>query len=612
VSINSPGVGSPAGSVTFYQDGAPIATLPVATSDGVSQFTVSGLQAGSYHFTSTFSGNVDVNGSNSTDVPVTVNPTTSTTTLTVNPTTSGLGTPLSLDALVVDGGGHDVNVGTVTFSGTFNGSPIAPIVFDMANAVNGHATATLSLLADGFGVGTGQITANYTGTASIDDSVTTPVAIEVDKAVPIASLTSNIASTLPIGTDVPFFVTLFPPSGVTFTITGTVDFFDNGKLFDTQTVSNGKANSHKLLALGNHTITAVYSGDANYATVTPPGEILNIFRPTDRFSVGAGAGGPDRVNVYDASGNVVFSPLYAFTPDHTAGVRVATADFDGDGVEDVAMGTGPGTGSRVKILSGTDGHVIADFSPFGDKFLGGVYVAAGDVNGDGHPDLVVTPDRSGGARVRVYSGTDFSTLADFIGIVDGNNKPDTAFRGGARAAIGDINGDGFGDLVVAAGVGGGPRIATFSGKTLGLNGGPKLFGDFLAFESTLRNGAFIAVGDVDGDGFADIVAGAGPGGGPRVTIFSGAALLAGKEARVSDFFAGDLNNRGGIPVALRYLDNDNQMDLVTGTGPGGDQVTAYLGKNLVAVNTAPPAFLQFDAFDHTPDPNDALRGTFVG
>src|SRR5207247_3940184 len=148
---------------------------------------------------------------------------------------------------------------------------------------------------------------------------------------------------------------------------------------------------------------------------------------------------------------------------------------------------------------GKDGHPIADFSPFGDKFTGGVFVGAGDVNGDFRPDLVITPDKSGGARIRIYNGTDFSTLADFIGIIDGNNKPDTAFRGGARAAIGDINGDGFGDVVVAAGSGDGPRIATFSGKNLGLNGGPKLFGDFLAFEATLRNGSFVAVGDVNGD-----------------------------------------------------------------------------------------------------------------
>ena len=46
--------------------------------------------------------------------------------------------------------------------------------------------------------------------------------------------------------------------------------------------------------------------------------------------------------------------FYAFGPDHTAGVRVATADFDGDGVQDVAMGTGPGTGSlKIPVATGS-------------------------------------------------------------------------------------------------------------------------------------------------------------------------------------------------------------------------------------------------------------------
>ena len=82
-----------------------------------------------------------------------------------------------------------------------------------------------------------------------------------------------------------------------------------------------------------------------------------------------------------------------------------------------------------------------------------------------------------------------------------------------------MNGDGVGDLVVAAGFGGGPRVAGFDGTTLGAGTPAKLFADFFAFEQTLRNGVFVAAGDLDGDGFADLIAGGGPGGGPRVTAF---------------------------------------------------------------------------------------------
>ena len=546
-------------------------------------------------------------GSTSGAAPVTVNPTTSATTLTVAPLSSSLGTPEVVTANVVDGNGLPVTVGTVTFSGTFNGAALAP---QTVNVVNGAATATFPG-SDFLLFGSGAFTAAFAGSSSIDDSSAGPVDFTVTKAVPNIGLSTTVASNLPVGTTVPVLATLTPPANVNLTITGEIEFFDNGTLFDTEPVKNGTASTTRILTLGSHVITATYEGDSDYAAASTAGLAFSIYRPTDDFSVGAGAGGFDSVSVYNSSGQVVFNPLYAFSPDYTSGVRVATADFNGDGIEDVALGSGPGTGSRVRILSGKDGSVLADFSPFGTSYTGGVFVAAGDVNGDGIPDLVVTPDEGGGARVRVYSGKDFSTLADFFAITNADGTPDMTFRGGARAAVGDINGDGFGDIVVAAGYGGGPRIAVFSGKGINRTSTPtKLVSDFFAFESSLRNGTYVAVGDINGDGYADIVVGAGPGGGPRVSVFSGEALLKGSLVRIADFFAGNPASRSGVPVATRYLDSDTKEDLVTGSGAGGDTVTAYLGADLTPANIDPTPYLQFDAFTNHPDDSDL--GVYVG
>jgi uncharacterized delta-60 repeat protein len=329
----------------------------------------------------------------------------------------------------------------------------------------------------------------------------------------------------------------------------------------------------------------------------PPATIQQLGNQT---AVGPGPGGSE-VRTFVSAGveSFGFSPLGS----PAGGVRTAAVDLTGDGIEDVIAGTGPGQPTRVVVTDGTTLKVLFDVAPFEAGFTGGVFVAAGDLNGDGVPDIVVTPDEGGGPRVRVFDGKTFGLIADFFGIADPN------FRGGARAAVGDVNGDGTGDLVVAAGFGGGPRVAVFDGKTVPGGNPVRLFNDFFAFEQTLRNGVFIAAGDIEGTGKADIIAGGGPGGGPRVTAFSAADLIASGGAtltQTANFFAGDPNNRGGIRVAAKNLDGDAKADLVVGAGDGGGStVTEYLGKDIAPAGT-PPAFQSFDAFP------GFTGGVFVG
>src|SRR5262249_60289956 len=102
--------------------------------------------------------------------------------------------------------------------------------------------------------------------------------------------------------------------------------------------------------------------------------------------------------------------------------------------------------------------------------------------------------------------------------------------------------------------------------------------------------------------------GGAPGGGLRLLALAGAALLAGQSdgsRRLANFFAGNVENRGGIRVAAKNLDGDAKADLVVGDGTGaGSRVTAYLGKDF-AGGSAPEAFA-FDAFP------GFTTGVFVG
>jgi uncharacterized delta-60 repeat protein len=312
--------------------------------------------------------------------------------------------------------------------------------------------------------------------------------------------------------------------------------------------------------------------------------------------------------------------VVTFFPGSGVGVRTAVADVNGDLIPDFIGGTGPGVTTQVTVIDGKTGSPIVSFQPFEDGFTGGVFVAAADLNGDGHADLVVTPDVGGGPVVVVYDGAKLvagvkpavAQIVRFLGIDDKN------FRGGARATLGDINGDGTPDLVVAAGTGGGPRVAIFNGKDVAAgNPAPThLVPDFFAFEPGVRNGAFVSAGDVNGDGFADLAFGGGPDGAPRVRVVSGKAMLAAGSfstldqltgtAQLDNFFAGDPSSRGGVRVALRDVDGDGKADLTVGSGQGeAGKVQVFSDSSLLKGNPQP---------SQTLDPFGAVLsdGAFVG
>lgn len=307
--------------------------------------------------------------------------------------------------------------------------------------------------------------------------------------------------------------------------------------------------------------------------------------------------GSATVTVFTSTGNPNFS-VTAFPTAPPGGVRVATADVTGDDIVDLVVGTGPGVLAQVRVFDGVTQTELFALTPFPD-FVGGVFVAVGDVTGDGRADIALSPDEGGGPRVRLFSGADFSQINDFFGIED------TAFRGGARVAIADVTGDGRRDLLVAAGFGGGPRLAVFDGGSLGTAIPTKPVGDFFVFEPGLRNGVFVTGGDLDGDGAAEVIVGAGPGGGPRVFALSGRDLLAGTRTQMANFFAGNVDDRGGIRVAAKDVTADGKAEILTASG------TDAVGR-FTAYTAIPPDGLPTVVQESTPFGSTFTGGVFVG
>jgi hypothetical protein len=266
--------------------------------------------------------------------------------------------------------------------------------------------------------------------------------------------------------------------------------------------------------------------------------------------IGPGPGGGPHVRVLDPVPAETAS-FFAFHPAFTGGVHVAVGDVTGDGIPDLIVGAGPGGGPHVRVIDGVTGADVWSFYAYDPGFSGGVFVAAGDVTGDGRDDIITGAGPGGGPHVRVFDGATGSEVGGFYAY-------DPGFDGGVFVAAGDVTGDGRAEIMTGAGPGGGPHVRVIDGLTLAP------VHDFLAYHPGFAGGVAVAAGDVTGDGVADIMTGAGPGGGPHVRVIDGLTL-----APVHDVLAYHPGFAGGVAVAAGDVTGDGIADIVTGPGPGG-------------------------------------------
>jgi hypothetical protein len=239
-----------------------------------------------------------------------------------------------------------------------------------------------------------------------------------------------------------------------------------------------------------------------------------------------------------------------------------------------------GFSSRGVILSGTAGATTAVVTGGGTTYtiaVSGmthagtvsVAIAAGAAaDAAGNPSAA---SLNTGATVRFRTQAFLATGADVGGLPE-VNVYDVAtgamrfaflayspnFLGGVRVAVGDVNGDGTPDIITAPGPGAPPLIEVFSGRD------GHLLSMFFAFPPSFIGGAYVAAGDANGDGFADIIVGADAGGPPVVAVYSGR-----DGSMLEAFLAFPAFFSGGVRVAAGDIEGTGRDDIVVGAGPGG-------------------------------------------
>jgi hypothetical protein len=388
-------------------------------------------------------------------------------------------------------------------------------------------------------------------------------------------------------------------------------------------VSTGTSNSadseppdnanHRPLGFGDYEKTdafvngifyPVWSDNSNSTGDNPNGPLskLDVYtaqvfvthklNPQPIIAVAPQAGGGPFVNVFDGKTNAYKFTIIAYETNFTGGVRVATGDVNGDGIPDIICAPGPGRAPEIRVFDGNTGALIQDFMAYDTIFQGGVWVAAGDVNNDGFSDIVTGPDAGGGPLIRVFSGKDDSLLRQFFAYTP-------AFFGGVRVAAGDVNGDGLADIIVGAGPGGGPHVKVYSGLD------NRVLDSFFAFSPAFLGGVNVGVGFLDSRGREDIITGAGAGGAPVAEEWDGItgqllhSVLANPFGAL--YFLDGVQYRGGVEVSSVDRAGTGFSTLVTGFGPGEEAIVQLYDQPQFVLSNA------FFAFDPT-----VLTGVFVG
>ncbi len=303
-------------------------------------------------------------------------------------------------------------------------------------------------------------------------------------------------------------------------------------------------------------------------------EKLNFF-PILVYAGEAAAQGNPTVKVVDAELGTLITSFLAYESTYRQGVRVAVGDVNGDGIPEVITAPGTNHSALVEVwnllnaTTVTPPTLVQSLLAYNAPYVGGVNLAIGDTNGDGLNDLVTATGRNRSEIHTYFNQTATTPLTPFsINHLNQFRAYGKNFLGGANVAVGDVMGDGRAEIIVGSGPGMRSAVRIYDGNTSGpLNVQAPTLAAFNPFPVGYRGGAWVAVGNLDADAKLELIVGAGVGGQGRVSTFDTSNFTTPTQQFFGVFTGSGFN--APVHVATADSNGDGLSDIFAAQGLDG-------------------------------------------
>ena len=362
------------------------------------------------------------------------------------------------------------------------------------------------------------------------------------------------------------------PLAVQFTDASTGSITTWAWTFGDGATSNQQSPSHTYTSAGSYTVALTVVGSGGTNTLTRPGYVtVTGGAPLANYLTGRGRGQPNAndVAIHTLGGGAASATWIAYGAGQW-GTLVGSGDIDGNGLANALTGPGPGAvyGPQVRAFQ-PSGTAVAkvNFYAYGTLRYG-VNVAGAGLDADPPAEILsgAGPGAVFGPHVRGwnYDGGTLAAIAKISFFSYGTLKY------GVNVAAGDVEGDGYGELLAAPGPSAvfGPQVRAFDYDGTALGAIAKI--NFNAWAGG-GYGATIASGNPDGDGFDELAAGRGPGAALAAQVkgydFDGTSI-----SPMTGFDVTPFTSNYGARAALGDLDGDATDELAA--APGEDPAAA--------------------------------------